>query len=118
MIPKRACAHTLAAGGPGAALSAVRRAGERGGRGGPGGVGPERYRYDVQGNVEYLDANINRKSVQTTDFAWQNLYGGMRMDAETGLYFAGRYYHTGLGRFLPSGAVSPGGLNAASCGRN
>ena len=66
----------------------------------------ERYRYDVQGNVEYLDDGFARKPVQDTSFAWQHLFGGLRLDVETGLYFGGGYYHAGLGRLLPSGAVS------------
>ncbi len=66
----------------------------------------ERYRYDVQGNVEYLDGGFVLKPVQDTSVAWQHLFGGLRLDVETGLYFGGGYYHAGLGRLLPSGAIS------------
>ncbi len=59
----------------------------------------ERYTYDAYGQVEVRDANFNLKTTDT-DYDWQHLFTGQRLDHETGLYhYRHRQYHPNLGRF-------------------
>lgn len=66
----------------------------------------ERYAYDPQGHVTYLDADFVERPLQKSSYAWEYLFRGMRLDRESGLYFTGQnYYHPDLGRFLPRGST-------------
>jgi len=67
----------------------------------------ERFLYDVQGQPVFLNPDFSVKTSQQSASDWEYLFGGMRRDNVTGLYFAGSgYYHPGLGRFLPRGPIS------------
>jgi YD repeat-containing protein len=64
----------------------------------------ERYVYDAQGHITYLDANFD--VVQVSLHAWEYHFGGLRFDRVTKLHFAGSgYYHADLGRGLPGSAI-------------
>lgn len=70
------------------------------------GLVTERYLYDPQGHVTYLDANFNEKNPQVSGYEWEYLRAGLRFDRITGFHFAGAgYYHPDLGRGLPGGQV-------------
>jgi YD repeat-containing protein len=67
----------------------------------------ERYLYDPQGGVTYLNPDFTDKAQQESAFDWEYLFAGMRRDGGSGLYFTGGgYYHFALGRILPSGPIS------------
>lgn len=66
----------------------------------------ERYLYDLQGHVTFLNENFVEHVTQQSNYEWEYLFGGMRFDRVTGLHFAGSaYYHPDLGRVLPCGST-------------
>ncbi|MEX1026468.1 MAG: hypothetical protein WD049_00450 [Candidatus Paceibacterota bacterium] len=67
----------------------------------------ERFLYDPQGNVTFLNPDFSEKPSQASSFDWQHLYGNMQRDDFSGLYIAGsNFYHPALGRMLPTGSIS------------
>ena len=63
------------------------------------GVVQERMKYDAFGKVTWLDASFATKA--NSNYVWNRTFTGQVLDAETGLMlYRGRYYHTGLGRFI------------------
>jgi YD repeat-containing protein len=71
-----------------------------------GGDVKERYVYEPQGTVTYLNPDFSDKAQQVSAFDWEYYVAGMRRDGGSGLYFTGGgYYHVALGRILPSGPV-------------
>ncbi len=72
----------------------------------------ERYTYDAYGQVEVSDANFNLKTTGT-DYDWQHLFTGQRLDLETNLYhYRHRQYHPALGRFVTRDPIGYDGGDA------
>ena len=59
----------------------------------------ERYRYTAYGTPTFLTGAFGSRA--NTSYAWDALYTGRQLDAETGLYqYRNRFYHAELGRFV------------------
>ena len=60
----------------------------------------ERFIYDAYGKAKVLDNQFAEKQ-NGSEYQWEFLYTGRRLDRESGLmYYRNRYYHTGIGRFV------------------
>ena len=96
----------------------------------------ERYRYTAYGTPTCLTSSFAPRNPNASAYAWDALYTGRQLDAETGLYqYRNRSYHAELGRFVnrdpiaadvnlyryvrnrPTGFVDPSGL-ADCCPKN
>ena len=65
------------------------------------GVVQERYRYTAYGTPTFMASTFVPRNPNTSAYAWDALYTGRHLDAETGLYqYRNRYYHAELGRFV------------------
>ena len=61
----------------------------------------ERYRYTAYGTPTFLTSTFTPRNPNASAYAWDALYTGRQLDAETGLYqYRNRYYHAELGRFV------------------
>ncbi len=71
----------------------------------------ERYGYDAFGTPRYMDANFGSRS--SSNYDWETLYAGYRIEGETGLYgVRHRILHSPLGRFGSRDPIGEaGGLN-------
>ena len=61
----------------------------------------ERYRYTAYGTPTFLTSTFAPRNPNASAYAWDALYTGRQLDAETGLYqYRNRFYHAELGRFV------------------